>query len=142
MTIAATTTQRLRIGEVAASSGLSVKTIRYYEDIGLLTPNVLRAESGYRLFEPGVLERLAFIKRAQSLGLSLTDVKDILQVHDQGLLPCGEVKQYLQEKVQEINRQIETLTRQRSQLEMVLASWNENPSLKTPHQIICPNLQQ
>lgn len=141
MSIAATA-QRLRIGEVATNSGLSVKTIRYYEDIGLLTPNVLRAESGYRLFEPGVLDRLAFIKRAQSLGLSLTDVKDILQVHDQGVLPCSEVKQYLQEKVQTINHQIADLIRQRSQLELVLASWNENPAWNATDSAICPNLQK
>lgn len=133
---------RLKIGEVASTSGLSVKTIRYYEDIGLLTPTVLRAESGYRLFEAQVLERLAFIKRAQSLGLTLTDVKEILQVHDQGMLPCGEVKQQLQAKIQELTQKIAALQHQRSQLESILAGWNEHPSPAHSTPIICPNLQQ
>jgi MerR family copper efflux transcriptional regulator len=132
--------RRLKIGVVASISGLSVKTIRYYEDIGLLAPTVLRAESGYRLFDVSVLERLAFIKRAQSLGLSLTEVHEILQVHDQGQLPCGEVKHHLQEKMKQLNDTINALLHQRSQLEAILSGWNENP---TPHKpaIICPNLQ-
>ncbi|WP_083893669.1 MerR family DNA-binding transcriptional regulator [Kamptonema formosum] len=56
-----------KIGEVAAISGISVKTIRYYEEIGLLAPTVERSESRYRLFGEGVLNRLTFIKRSQSI---------------------------------------------------------------------------
>jgi len=132
---------RLKIGEVASVSGLSVKTIRYYEDIGLLTPTVLRSESGYRLFETQVLERLAFIKRAQALGLTLMDVKEILQIHDQGQLPCGEVKHHLQAKIQEITEQIDALVQQRSQLNSILSAWNEHPETSNSLPIICPNLQ-
>ncbi|WP_254721727.1 MerR family transcriptional regulator [Kovacikia minuta] len=76
--------QLLKIGEVANITGLPVKTIRYYEEIGLLVPVVERSETGYRLFHDQILNRLAFIKRAQSLGLSLNEIKAILQVHDQG----------------------------------------------------------
>lgn len=133
---------RLKIGEVASVSGLSVKTVRYYEEIGLLTPTVLRAESGYRLFEPSVLERLAFIKCAQALGLSLTDVKNILHIRDQGVLPCEEVKQHLQAKILEISAKINTLLEQRSQLETILAGWNEHPTVPNSTPIICPNLQK
>lgn len=85
----------LKIGEVAAISSLPIKTIRYYEEIGLLIPAVRRSEANYRLFEPTVLGRLAFIKRSQSLGLSLREIQDILAVHDQGQLPCDDVKQNL-----------------------------------------------
>ncbi|MBF2027746.1 MAG: heavy metal-responsive transcriptional regulator [Oscillatoriales cyanobacterium C42_A2020_001] len=133
--------QRLKIGEVATLSHLPVKTVRYYEDIGLLSPNVLRSDSGYRLFDAGVLNRLAFIKRAQSLGLTLNEVKDILSVHDQGLLPCGEVKQHLQEKVEEINRKIESLIMLRTELDGILSGWNETPPQKIAVKAICPNIQ-
>lgn len=136
-----TTQQRLKIGEVAALSHLPIKTIRYYEDIGLLAPNVLRSESGYRLFDAEVLNRLAFIKRAQALGLTLTEVKDILTVHDQGMLPCGEVKQHLQEKVEEINRKIESLIMLRRELDGILSGWNETPPKEIASQTICPNIQ-
>ncbi len=133
--------QRFKIGEVAALTGLSVKTIRYYEEIGLLTPSVLRSGTGYRLFDCGVLNRLAFIKRAQSLGLTLTEIKSILEVHDRGILPCGEVKQHLQDKVEAINQKIQSLLMLRSQLEGILAGWNETPSETVAAQTICPNIQ-
>jgi DNA-binding transcriptional MerR regulator len=93
---------RLKIGEVAANSGISVKTIRYYEDIGLLAPTVERSDTGYRMFQLQVLKRLEFIKRAQSLGLRLQEIQRLLAVHDHGELPCPEVKQQLQAKTQAI----------------------------------------
>lgn len=133
------TGQRLKIGEVATASHLPVKTIRYYEEIGLLVPTVLRSEAGYRLFEATVLNRLAFIKRSQALGLSLTEIKTILAVHDEGALPCGEVKQHLQEKVDAINRQIESLLTLRSELQGLLSGWQDQPD-SASQSTICPNL--
>lgn len=137
----ATETQLLKIGEVAAISGLPVKTIRYYEEIGLLTPTVERSQSGYRLFTQSVLNRLAFIKRSQSLGLSLSEVQQILQVHDHGQLPCGEVKQHLETKVADINQQIEALETLKTELQGILSGWQDQPSRDRLAQTICPNIQ-
>lgn len=134
-------TQLLRIGEVAKRSGLSVKTIRYYEEIGLLGLTVERADSGYRLFEPQVLNRLAFIRRAQSLGLSLIEIAKILEVHDQGELPCGEVKQHLETRLKTISEQIEALEILQSELQGILSGWQDQPPLDRIAQTICPNLQ-
>lgn len=130
----------LKIGEVASESGLPIKTIRYYDDIGLLAPTVERSNTGYRLFKLDVLDRLAFIKRAQALGLHLNEIQQILTVHDQGELPCGQVKHYLEEKVAEITRQIESLQVLRSQLQGILAGWHDPTELQESH-TICPNLQ-
>lgn len=135
-----TAEKSLKIGEVAAICNLPVKTIRYYEEIGLLTPEVSRSESNYRLFEPSVLNRLAFIKRGQALGLRLQDIQEILNVHDQGQVPCGEVKQNLQRKVQQITEQIEALQVLRSELQGVLSGWQDEPSAELVEQTICPNL--
>ena len=110
----------LKIGEVACESGLPVKTIRYYEELGLLTRVVQRSESGYRLFDYSVFNRLAFIKRAQSLGLSLKEIKEILAVHDAGQLPCGVVKQLLLLKMKAINEQIEAMEILKSELQGIL----------------------
>lgn len=132
----------LKIGEVAEISGLPVKTIRYYEEIGLLTPTVERSESQYRLFHPQVLNRLAFIKRSQSLGLNLKEILQILQVHDHGELPCGEVKQHLEAKVAEITQQIEALNTLRTELQGILSGWQEQPPADRIQQTICPNIQQ
>lgn len=131
----------MRIGEVAKQSGLPVKTIRYYEEINLLAPAVERSQAGYRLFDAQVLNRLSFIKRAQSLGLSLSEVAAILQVHDQGQLPCGEVKQHLETKLVAIAQQIAALETLRTELEGVLSGWQEQPPRHLIHQTICPNLQ-
>lgn len=135
------TEKLLKIGEVASASGLAVKTVRYYDEIGLLAPTVARSQSGYRLFTPQVLNRLAFIKRSQSLGLSLNEVRQILEVHDQGQLPCGEMKLHLEAKVEEINRQIEALMLLKSELSGILSGWQEVPDGDRVPQTICPNIQ-
>jgi MerR family transcriptional regulator, copper efflux regulator len=133
--------QRLKIGEVSAISGLPVKTIRYYEEIGLLAPTVERSQAGYRLFRSHILNRLAFIKRSQALGLSLNEVQEILSVHDDGQLPCGEVKQHLQAKVSEINQQIEALQTLKAELQGILSGWQDQPPSDRIAQTICPNIQ-
>jgi MerR family transcriptional regulator, copper efflux regulator len=130
-----------QIGSISARSGLSVKTIRYYTDMGLLSPTVARSESGYRLFTDTVLNRLTFIKQAQRLGLSLSEIKEILEIRDRGLLPCHEVKARLQEKVEAINKQIQDLDSLRSELQAILAHWQENPSQERFAITICPNIQ-
>lgn len=135
------TDERLKIGDVAAQSGLSVKTVRYYEEIGLLSPTVIRSESGYRLFDSSVLNRLAFVKRAQSLGLSLSEIGEILKIRDRGELPCEEVKQQLAIKVQEITEQIKALEVLRHELQGLLYHWQDHPSLHHVETIICPNLE-
>ncbi|HEY9629607.1 MAG TPA: heavy metal-responsive transcriptional regulator [Coleofasciculaceae cyanobacterium] len=132
----------LKIGEVAAQTGLPVKTIRYYEEIGLLTPTVARSAAGYRLFDAQVLNRLAFVKRSQALGLSLAEVQQILQVHDQGELPCGEVRQHLQVKLEDLNQQIEALEILRAELQGILSGWQEKPEGDRIRKTICPNIQK
>lgn len=133
-------TNRLKIGELAHLSGLSVKTIRYYEDIGLLAPTVERSSSGYRLFQSQVLNRLAFIKRAQSLGLSLQEIKPLLALHDRGELPCPEVKQQLQKKISAIAAEMEALKTQQAELQSILKVWQEQPPSRQLNQSICPNI--
>jgi MerR family copper efflux transcriptional regulator len=135
------TDERLKIGDVAARSGLSVKTVRYYEEIGLLAPTVERSDSGYRLFAPSVINRLAFVKRAQSLGLSLSEIRDILNISDRGELPCDEVKQHLAMKVDEINQQIKALEILKSELQQLLNHWQDPPSVVQTDTKICPNIQ-
>lgn len=135
------TDERLKIGDVATRSGLSVKTVRYYEEIGLLAPTVERSDSGYRLFDPSVINRLAFVKRAQSLGLSLSEIREILNISDRGELPCDEVKQHLALKVDEINQQIKALQLLKSELQQLLNHWQDPPSVVQTDTKICPNIQ-
>ncbi|MCY7382293.1 MAG: heavy metal-responsive transcriptional regulator [Microcoleus sp. CAN_BIN18] len=130
-----------KIGSVAACSGLSVKTVRYYEEIGLLSPAVARSPAGYRLFEEAVFNRLSFIKRSQALGLSLQEIKDILQVRDRGKLPCPEAKQHLTAKVKAISGQIAALETLKTELQGILSGWQDQPSPECITRTICPNIQ-
>jgi DNA-binding transcriptional MerR regulator len=135
-----TSEKLLKIGEVSIQSDLPIKTIRYYEELGLLTPTVSRSTSNYRLFKSAVLSRLIFIKRSQSLGLSLREIQNLLQVHDQGRLPCEDVKQNLQKKVKQVTEHIEALHRLRSELQSLLADWQDDPPAAIAAKTICPNL--
>lgn len=128
----------LLIGQVTALSNIPIRTIRYYENLGLLKSNG-RTEGGFRQFSPEILTRLAFIKRAQSLGLSLEEIKEILNVYDQGKLPCGELKDKLEDKLLEIDRQIKQLLTLQAELNGLLSGWKP---FSTPQPgIICPILQ-
>jgi MerR family transcriptional regulator, copper efflux regulator len=128
----------LKIGELATRSGVPIKTIRYYEELGLVQ-NCGRTEGQFRLFHPDILTRLAFIKRLQSLGLSLQEIGRCLAVYDRGELPCGDVKNKLEAKVIEIDRQIAELNRLRHELTDVLQQWAVEPDRQD--EVICPNLQ-
>jgi MerR family copper efflux transcriptional regulator len=133
---------RLKIGEVAKQSGLPVKTIRYYADLDLLTAVMGRSPNGYRVFTAAVLNRLAFIRRAQALGLSLQEIGEILGIHDQNTLPCGVVKEHLLDKLAAINEQIRELSTLRAELQGILSGWQDFPAQDGNSGTICPNLQQ
>jgi MerR family copper efflux transcriptional regulator len=127
-----------QIGTIAKESGVPIKTIRYYEELGLLKASG-RTEGGFRLFESDVLSRLNFIKRAQSLGLSLLEIKDFLGVYDRGELPCDRIEEKLQDKVTQIDRQIKELTLFKQELQALLSGWEKVPP--HPEPTICPIIQ-
>lgn len=106
---------RWLIGDLARRAGLSAKTVRYYESVGLLGEAV-RTESGYRTYGAADLERLQFIQAAKTLGLSLHDVKDVLDTWHGGTAPCGMVAKMIDEKLVEMDRRIEQMTRFRDEL--------------------------
>jgi DNA-binding transcriptional MerR regulator len=91
----------MQVGEVARSLGLNPQTIYFYERIGLI-PSPQRSEAGYRLFAVSDVERLAFIARAKALGLTLEEIKEILQLQDGHPLPCQDILIRLRQKVEQI----------------------------------------
>lgn len=109
----------MKIGELAKAAGLTVQTIRYYESEGVLPPH-RRTESGYRIFGPNDLERLEFIKKAQRLGLSLAEIRDILAIQAQQQPTCLHVRSVLEAKVAEADRVLRELAEFRDQLEHLL----------------------
>lgn len=105
----------MRIGQLARQADVTTKTIRYYEEIGLLA-DPPRSPNGYRDYGPDIVERLRFIRDSQSTGLTLTEIASILEMRDVGEATCHHVAQLLDRHLAEIERQIETLYRTRDQL--------------------------
>lgn len=108
---AASPEPRLRIGELAEQTGFSAKTLRYYEDIGLLRPTA-RSQSGYRLYGSEAVGRLRFVRRSRDLGLHLDDIKAILDISDEGRVPCEHV-------VGVVDRQLDDIAKQMARLKVL-----------------------
>lgn len=103
------------IGEASRRSGVPAKTLRFYEDVGLLdAPD--RSTSGYREYDEDVLERLAFIRSSQALGLSLGEIRSIIALRDEGEAPCGHVLELVQRRASEIDQTIRNLEVLKSEL--------------------------
>ena len=103
----------MRIGEVAQAAGTTTKTLRFYEDVGLLRPTK-RTPAGYRDYSTGVLDRLDFIRRGQGAGLTLAQIGQVLQIRDGGQAPCRHVTDLLTTRLEDIDRQIARLQQLRT----------------------------
>lgn len=129
--------QLLRIGQVSTRSHLPVKTIRFYEERGLIQA-AARTSGGFRLFDPAVLSRLSFIKRAQALGLSLNDIQDILAISDAGKRPCKSVRHKFKEKVVEVENRIHQLKQLKEQLLCLISEADQREEMEAD---ICPIIE-
>ena len=110
----------MRIGALARETGLNTKTIRYYESIGVL-PTAERQSNGYRDYDRGTVEKLAFIKDAQASGLSLTEIQWILELRESGESTCGHTIGLLEAHLADVDRQLVELGRTRARLGMMIA---------------------
>ncbi|WP_427008299.1 heavy metal-responsive transcriptional regulator [Pseudarthrobacter sp. H2] len=99
----------MRIGETAAAAGMTTKTLRFYEDRGLL-PAADRAPNGYRDYAQQTVSRLEFIRRGRTAGLTLAQIGDILSVRDVGQAPCVHVRDLLAEQLRDLDARIAELT--------------------------------
>lgn len=116
------------ISEVARRSGVTAKTLRYYEDIHLLEPPD-RSSAGYRDYDDRILDRLAFIRSAQALGLSLGEIRSIIALRDDGQTPCGHVLELLRHRAAEIDRTIREMRRLKDDLNRLVRRAEElNPN--------------
>ena len=105
----------MRIGELAERAGVSTKTVRYYESLGLLAEPE-RTGSGYRVYDPAALDRLRFIRDAQATGLSLTEIRSILELKDHGERTCEHTRSLLHRQIDDIDARIAALTESRRTL--------------------------
>ena len=114
----------LRIGEVSRLSGVGIEALRFYERSGLLG-RPARTTSGYRMYDAEVLERLAFIKRAQMLGFSLDEIRQIIAERQAGHSPCARVREIVRRRLAELDERMKEMRRYRRELAAALAEWDE-----------------
>ena len=98
----------MRIGELAVASGTTTKTLRFYEEAGLL-PAPERTANGYRDYTPAALARLDFVRRGRTAGLTLAQIREILNIRDAGVAPCQHVHALLEAHLGDLDRQIADL---------------------------------
>ncbi|MEK1834048.1 MerR family copper efflux transcriptional regulator [Pseudomonas frederiksbergensis] len=97
----------MKIGELEARSGASRHTLRYYEQIGLISP--LRRTNNYRVYTAQTLQDLDFIQRAQSMGFSLGEIGEILDAQRNKLIDCADGAKLIEKKMAEIKQKIANL---------------------------------
>ena len=110
----------LNIGDVARQGGVTVEALRYYEKAGLIAaPD--RDANGYRRYETDAVRHIRFIKRAQELGFTLKNIKDLLSLKGDPGASCCDVRERAEDKVRDMDQKIATLAKMRA----VLSTWVE-----------------
>lgn len=122
----------LTIGQLAKHANVNVQTVRYYERRGLI-PDPPRRESGYRQYSQDTAPRIEFIKRAQALGFSLTEISELLSMRTGSDETCADVKKRAEAKVADIEGKIQELERMRGALVGLISACEERgPTTECP----------
>ena len=120
------------ISELAKKTGLTVHTIRFYEEEGLLDRrHVRRGANNYRSYSPEAIERLKLIKQAQATGFTITELKELAEAYDAGSLTNEQQVVSLRRKVEAIGKQIAELERLRTTLLSKLAGMEQKEIVST-----------
>jgi MerR family copper efflux transcriptional regulator len=126
----------MRIGELAEQAGISTKAIRYYEQIGILTPPA-RTAAGYRTYDETALGRLGFVRAAQALGLTLGEIRRIIAFRDDGAAPCAHVTALLQRHTADLDARIRELHALRGELRQLAERATTLDPEQCPPERIC-----
>ena len=134
--------QGLQIGKVAEQTGLSIDTIRFYQKIGLVSQPA-RTEAGYRLFTVNEIKHLVFIQRAQELGFSLTEIKQLSILSEKHDHACFQVRDLLEGKLKNVQAKVTELLHLEKELRKALRKCNRDlrPYQKASHEECCPVLK-
>jgi len=130
-------------GQLAKRAQINLETVRFYEQEGLLgAPR--RTVSGYRKFEEGTVDRLAFVKRAKALGFSLAEIRELLAIQDGHAEACVEVRDLVQNKLAIVRDKRAELEKLETQLSAALQKCNHALKREGPKQNLkaCPVLNQ
>lgn len=130
-----------QIGEVAKETELSIDTIRYYERLGLVEKPI-RSEGGFRLYTKQTVEKLKFVRKAQSLGLTLSEIKQIIRQSEKGLESCcNYVGDLFHKKLEELEIKMNELRKVKCGLKDLMKQWIPIEKAKTKHFTVCPQIE-
>lgn len=125
----------MKIGDLAAATGTTTKTLRFYDTSGLL-PATGRTGNGYRDYGTDALDRLDFIRRGKAAGLTLAQIRQIIDLRDTGHPPCTHVAHLLNTRLEDLDRQIADLTQLRTTVaDLHAAAAASQPASCPPHTI-------
>ena len=110
----------LTIGKLAAATGVKVPTIRYYEQIGLLSPPH-RSEGNQRLFDRDAVDRLAFVRHARQLGFPLESIRELLYLADPPGQSCADADSIAQKQLRQVDARISRLNALQTELRRMIA---------------------
>ena len=106
----------VQIGELSERTGVAKKTIRYYEDIGVMPP-AARSDGGYRQYDDEAVARLGFVRAAQSVGLTLGEIREVLAFRDRGEAPCRHVAELIDRHAADLAQRIVALQAMQRELQ-------------------------
>lgn len=134
--------EKIYIGELSKRTDVPTKTVRYYEDFGLLQ-RPKRTNSKYRLYTQKDIEKLLFIKKSKELGLKLSEIKKIVCCSQRGLEPCCHlVRNLFAKKIKEYEKNINELNKTRNRLKAKLKTWIEPTQAKKMKYSVCPQIEK
>lgn len=126
----------MTVGAAADIAGVSAKAVRHWESTGLLPP-AERTSGGYRLYTPADIDILRFIRQAKTLGLTLTEIKEILNLQRDGGTPCDRVTTLLDNHIAEIDRTLNDLRQLRRTLTQARRTAQQSQDRGEPAVVCC-----
>lgn len=133
----------LFIGDVAKQTDTNPKTIRYYEKINLLPRPKREKNNNYRIYSQDTEKRIRFIKKAQNMGFTLREIKEILFLSDGGLKPCNHVRDLLKKRIVDLEQKLAELTSLRHELKKLEDEWSGMKMVEDDKgEGICPQIEK
>ena len=126
----------MTVNQVARAASVEPHVVRYYSRIGLLKPK-RHPENSYKLFSEVDLKYLRFIRKAQELGYTLSEIGEILQHAVDGESPCPTVREILQRRIEDNRKRVAELLRLQNRMEEALAQWKDRPDGVPDGHTIC-----
>ena len=131
----------MRVNELAERVHATPDTVRYYTRIGLLTPEK-SIDNGYKDYNSEDQKRLVFILKARSLGMSVSEIKEIIKLADKGNSPCCRVRAIVDKHINETKIKIDEMQHQLSYMQQAADTWEKRPDGQPDGHMVCELIEK